>query len=329
MTTRILTGAYTSTYQLQAPITNLGIAASGYLEAGLTTGSTSTPFQIFNYGKISQSVYVGITAVDIVGAADVTNGSSLSTAASIVGPRFGILNESGVAGTVTNLGTIRATFAASADPRAIDLTAGGVVTNGGAANPTALIQSQDYGVVITGNVGTVTNYATITGVGGSGAIGVLLGNGGGVTNGSAEEDQALIKGTWTAISGAGTVANFATVSGGYLGVKMQGGVVTNGSSADTFAYIGGTRYVIDVVLAAGTINNFGYVSGRGNGAIPAAIYLGAGGVVTNGSASDTSAKIRGGEGVWAEGAAATVTNYGQIVGHYGGATRSIWLVAER
>ena len=66
--------------------------------------------------------------------------------------------------------------------------------------------------------------------------------------------------------------------------------------------------------AAGTVTNFGTIGGKGFTGF--GVYLPAGGVVTNGSASDAKALIEAGAGVRASNA--TVANFGRIQGSYTG-----------
>jgi hypothetical protein len=189
------------------------------------------------------------------------------------------------------------------------------VTNGSAADATALIESSYATVQVGGGPAVVRNYGTIQGQGASG-LGVYLFSGGAVTNGSATDTKAVI----AAYGGAGvkalavaTVANFGTILGLPYGVHIRsGGAVTNGSATDTTALIEGNKGVY-AHYGSAKVTNFGTIQGR----TQAGVSLFTGGSVINGSAADTTALITAYfSGVETLGVA-TVTNFGTIAGTAG------------
>ncbi len=238
--------------------------------------------------------------------------------------------------TVVNYGRVTASNLAIG----VYLYSGGSVTNGAAAIRTAKITG-GLGVIIGEAAGTVTNFGTIQGLGassgGAEGNGVILVEGGTITNGTASDNTALISGA-TAIATygrAGTINNFGTLKGtaAPAGVPVvflhAGGSLTNGSATDTAAYIGGSngQHYLDPILAKGaaaTVTNFGSIVGdasyvnNGGGLsfyLSTAIDLQDGGAVTNGTTADAGAYIRGTYGVVIENAAGTVTNNGFILSY--------------
>ena len=189
---------------------------------------------------------------------------------------------------------------------------GGSVTNGSAKDTTALIQGW-RGVQLGNNkynladgAGTVTNFGRIYGDTRSGVLiyGYLNEVGGGViTNGSAKDLTATIHGgaasDGVAFEGpAATVKNFGTITGANGAFLALAGTVTNGSSMDTTAVLGtaalgaeiGTSVSAGVMGYQGavTVSNFAFIGGADG------VYLGAGGVVTNGAAgANSTAEIVG------------------------------------
>src|SRR5579872_3063672 len=209
------------------------------------------------------------------------------------------------------------------------LVSGGSITNGSATDKTASISGGVDGVKFgIHGVGTVNNFGTIanTGTNPSGA-GVWAGGSASVVNGSTADTGALITGYFEGVKLSGTassVVNFGTILAtgtsttvGFasLGIYMQtGGSVTNGSNADTAASIIGGNWGLDIVQAPGTVANFGTI--KGVGTLARGIVLGAGGSVTNGSTTDTSAYIGGADknGVYIGGtSSSTVVNFGTIL----------------
>jgi hypothetical protein len=327
MTTKILTGVYFSTYDLTSPVTTLSIAASGYLLAGLTASATGT-YTLVNNGEVKGAAY----GVSLAGKGFVTNAGTIVSSSTTAGAGGVILAAGGsltnAAGALISgyygalLGTSTSTLANDGAILAtgrygVKLTGGGLITNGGTGDTTALIRGED--AVVFGLPGTLRNFGTVAGVGTGGAGGVLS-TGGTVINGSAGDRTADIQGAVAGLivtGAAAAVTNYgsvrATGSSG-LGIDLAaGGLVVNGSSADTSALIEG-NVGVQILAQAGTVKNFGAIHGGAaivSGTI-AGVYLSGGGVVTNGTTIDTSAVIDGIFGAYAKSIAATVNNFGAI-----------------
>ena len=141
--------------------------------------------------------------------------------------------------------------------------------------------------------------------------GVVLSDGGSVTNGSTGDAAAAISGKQNGVNVAGTsgtVLNFGTISGASSqGVNLQGGgSVTNGSTADGTASIFGFGGV-QVAGTGASVSNFGTISGIRSDAI----YLQNGGSVTNAEGATILGRFNG---VDVRKAAGTVGNLGTIGG---------------
>jgi hypothetical protein len=156
-----------------------------------------------------------------------------------------------------------------------------------------------------------TSYYYFGGAGGAGGAGCWLGAGGTVIN------TGEIAGGEGGKYGSGSKVGYQGSYGVYGdGVYLpKGGVVTNGSTAATFARI----YGYAGVRAAGkaTVTNFGTIGSYFQG-----VVLDAGGVVTNGSKTSTTASIYG---VSISGVGA-LTNFGTIDGYGVGATGAVRVV---
>ncbi len=302
-------------------VTNGSAAYTAARIAGALSGvlSLAAAATIANYGTIQSTGTAG-EGVYLGGGGAVTNGSTGDTAALIEGA-FGVVVTHASA-TIANFGTIQ-----GANGDGIYLKAGGTVTNGSASDSAASI-SGFYGVLAFGS-SAITNYGVIQGVG----AGVALAAGGSVTNGSAAHTTASISGVRGVSAGypSATIANYGTIHGSRFGVTLTaGGTVTNGSTSDTSALISGTGGASGPLFGveagqSATVVNYGTILAT-NGASTyslggsIAVYLTAGGSVTNGSADDITALIVGPGGVVAAGATATtVTNFGTIEGTVGAA----------
>ncbi len=231
-----------------------------------------------------------------------------------------VYGSAGTAWSITNNGSLAGATGG------IELEGGGSVTNGSRSATTASISGYREGVLIQGGLGTVINDGAITGTATSvTSYGICLSSGGVVINGSSGVTNASISSAaYTSygvfISGAvGTVTNHGTITSRYAGTRFpgfhstgvffgDGGVVTNGSSADTAAYILG-----GVVLGGtGSVTNFG---GIGH------VDLYSGGSVTNGSNTDISAFISGGGDFYVGPAVSIEGSPGHVL-NYGGISRS-------
>src|SRR5437588_11720214 len=117
---------------------------------------------------------------------------------------------------------------------------------------------------------TVSNYGTIAGGGGSfSGSGIVFETGGAVTNGQG----GLISGSFAGIDiiGAGypnNVVNVGTIAGSVAGVYIKGAgntSLTNGASGAGGATISGGSVGVDINGGGGnfTVNNFGAIPGGG------------------------------------------------------------------
>jgi hypothetical protein len=237
-----------------------------------------------------------------------------------------IYGAPGFAWTVTNLGTIEGggPIGASDFPigEAVHLTAGGVVTNGQSGSSDGIIRGRGTVVDIEGGSGNVTNFGTIEGSGSDFTYGVLLRDGGSVSNGeSGSTGGSIVGGTGVSIWGSGTVINFGTIAGdatgdiisGYAdGVALFQGSVTNGQSGSDGGLITGYDTGVLISQGSGTVTNFGTITG-GN---IAGVFLEAGGSVEN------FGSIEGWIGVNFSGTLpGTVTNVGTVIGDGGTAVQ--------
>jgi hypothetical protein len=341
MTTKILSGIYTTEFNLTTPVTTLTVSASGYLGAGLTATGTGT-YTIVNDGHIvSSSAYaLGLAGRGVVtNAGTISSTSTTSGAGVLLGNGGLITNEAGglitgyfgigvetSAGTVINDGKVVAT-----GTYGVLLQAGGFITNGSSTDTTATLEGEIG--FLSDLSATVHNYGTIATNGTSGAGGYLK-DGGSFTNGSASDTSALVSvvGIGVAVAGAaGTVVNYGTVRalgtmGAAVGIE-DGGAVVNGSAKDKTAILEGSGLGVAVVAQAGTLTNFGTILGGYSymGSPPnAGAYFKDGGVATNGSSTDKTARIGGALALAFEGAPGTVSNFGTI----GGISSEIGVIME-
>jgi hypothetical protein len=186
-----------------------------------------------------------------------------------------------------------------------------------------------YGVAIYGPAGqfwTVLNLGTVAATGTPG-IGIEFLSGGLVINGAIGSTSgagmaAAAMQNWGATGNTGTVGSSSATSGatapnGGGAGPMQAGV-TNRASVASGALITAPSIAVDISGSAGTVTNYGTISGTGTSG--SGVHLYAGGTVTNGADGATAALITGADsGVNITGAAGTVTNAGTITatGAYG------------
>ncbi|MCX7380748.1 MAG: hypothetical protein NT133_04845, partial [Alphaproteobacteria bacterium] len=302
--------------------TNRNALISGY-GAGISVGGGNSTIVNFGTvratgtstvaGQLSQGIYLAF-------GGSVTNGSPTDTAAYIGAPAFGVDIEHN-AGTVVNFGTIKGT-SASANSRGVVLGAGGTLTNGSETSTAAYIYSTNRnGVYVGSNPGTVTNFGLIKS---TGRNGVVLINGGTVTNGSTADTTATINAARSPVYTRGAtfsvINNFGTLTAGTAGrsgvnLYTGNGSVTNGSATSTTARIIGGNYSFGVYGGGSnvTVANFGTIQ-AGTG-----IVTRNGGIITNGSTTDTVAVIRSSTGN-SDGisngntGALNVSNFGTITG---------------
>jgi hypothetical protein len=287
----------------------------------------------------------GLYSIDIQGGGSVTNGTNGNTIASVGN---GITISQG-AGTVVNIGTIGApetathlSFGRSTTyGTSIVLAAGGTVTNDDAS------ASIDHGITISGGPGSVSNTGTIgaaisdasyvTGIHryshySSTSRSISLADGGTVINGGGAITNGI-----SISGGAATIVNDGTIGGptdysakfyynrftyrlfsvGYSLNLTAGGSVTNGGPTDTAANIAN-----GIVISGGTgqVVNYATIGGPSTYLLPGryykpihsfgpGIHVGAGSAVTNGSNTDTVARIT--NGILIDGAG-NVLNFGTI-----------------
>ena len=270
---------------------------------------------VLNFGTV-KTTGTG-NAIGFSSGGSVINGARTATGALINSAGIDI-DIAGGGGTVTNFGRILDSGTAHS---AIVLAEGGKVTNGASGSSTALISSALRGVNVKADLATVANFGTIrvTSSGTSGA-GVLLEGGGSVTNGAVGATAALITSTRRGVNAenvAATVTNYgaihslATAGTASQGIELSaGGVVRNGSATVRGAVVSAVYgSAIAIAGGAGTVVNFATIANTG--ALNAAVYLGAGGLLSN------SGLIAGSAGAVALGAtasAARVVNSGTLKG---------------
>ncbi len=305
-------------------VTNGSLADTAAVIAGTDAiGAVGGAATVRNFGTISSrnpGTSILSAGVYLTDGGAVTNGAPGDLAAVIEG--FNGVVIKGAIGTVTNFAAIGGRHGEVGAA----LLDGGTITNGSDTDLTAVIEGY-VGAAITGARGTIANFGTLEGALGAGTITVLDGAyltaGGVVTNGDSGDTSALIKGAIGvyAKSKSTTVTNFGTITDVAIrgatfgaGVALEGGGrITNGAVGDTAALISGHVIGSAVSGATGTVTNLGTIRGAILGGI--GVYLGAGGLISNGGPGETGALISAGIGVSANGSAlATVTNLGTITG---------------
>ena len=265
------------------------------------TGAAGT---VTNSGSIASTKYGG---VELVKGGSVTN----SAGASITGGSVGVYVGTGASGTVTNSGSINA---ANATGAGVDLAGGGSITN----NSGGSISGGGFGVFTTGALATLSNSGSI-----SGSHGVGLLAGGSVTNAASASISGQVAGVFTQ-GGAATLSNAGSISAtAGAGADIEGGgSITNLAGAT----ISGSAFGVFLTGGSGTVTNAGTISGAtdaidlaGGGSITNnsggsisgshGINLAAGGSVTNAASASITGQLAG---VFAQGAAATLSNAGSI-----------------
>jgi hypothetical protein len=313
MTTRILTGTYSSGYTLSASYTALSIAASGVVH-----GVTAT-----NFG------YGGGVGVLVSFVAPVTNSGQVFGG----GGAGGYPGSSKIAPGPGGSGGMGADLTAGGYLYNQNTIAGGAGGQGGGAPHGASGGGGGDGVHL-GAAGTVNNSASIGGgQGGVGGLGTTGGAGGGGGVGLSTAGVAAVFNSGTVTGGTGGVGGSSNASGagnggtggmGGAGVVLAAGgsIVNSGSirggqgGAAGAGINGGSNGTVGtggdgvVLVAAGTLSNTGHIEGYDDG-----VRLETGGKVANGAATATYAQINGLDGVYSgAGGAATVTNFGSLSG---------------
>ena len=152
MTTHTITGTYASGYAMTPPVTDLTVAASGYVEGNGVTSPASGlgAYTLVNDGKIK----AGPWGVYLYSGGSVINGGADDTTAQTSGG-IGVIVGFG-AGTVVNDATIQGVGVSNggAEGNGVVLSQGGEITNGAASDTSALIAgataASDYGQAATG-----------------------------------------------------------------------------------------------------------------------------------------------------------------------------------
>ena len=216
------------------------------------------PGQINNTGAISASVDDGAA---LFAGGTITNGTTGSIEGLVGAHAAGVFVQGG-SGNLQNDGIVKG------NNFGVFLLAGGSVTNG-AGNASASISAEgvgvsgtSFGIFVTGNPATVTNYGTIDGGPAAGSEGAELDQGGNVTN----NPGGTIRGTGFGVfiasnsGSSATVTNAGAISGTIASVEFAGTgantLTLQTGSTLTGAAIGST--------ASGATNAL-VLEGKGNG----------------------------------------------------------------
>lgn len=306
----VLLGAGGSVTNGSSRNTTARITAPGY---GVM--SWNAPATVANFGTIDGTPGVGRltpAGISLQAGGSIINGSATDTVALVLG-KYGVVARGSL--DVANFGTIRGSAPGGPMGGGIYFYHGGSLTNGSAADTTALVEG---GVGVSGfDPLAVSNFGTIAGTG----VGADFHDGGSLVNGSTTDTGALIEGRYGVISSGGAIiaTNFGTIeaSGDYGFVFYGGGSLTNGSPGDKAARIVGSIGGVFIGNSPATISNFGTVAGSPGSGIRVSVNSAGPTIIVNGSLADTAALIEGAYGVTTDGRspeAVTITNFGTIAG---------------
>jgi hypothetical protein len=284
----IIGSTYDGVYLGSGSVTNGQLGSTAALIEGGASGEGvwigATPATVTNFATIIG----GLSGVYLQSGGTLTNGAVADTGALINGAAEGVLL--GAAGSVLNYATVLANGSDASQPViGAFLEAGGTVEN---LTTAALVYGLEWGAVVEGGAGFVTNLGTIQAAATSG-LGVDLEAGGTIVNGTTAGSTALIAGGSNATADGVRIAAGAAGSGalvlndgtieGTVGVDFQslapeasGTLVNNGlvdSSSDD-AVVFGTGVERLVLQSAGTF--VGSVIGGTNAGDSTTLELAAG-----------------------------------------------------
>src|SRR5439155_16149044 len=170
---------------------------------------------------------------------------------------------SGVAWTITNLGTVESI---GVQGIGISLASGGFVTNGQSGSTAGYIAGTRFGIQIKGASGRIVNYGTIRGLAGGESVYLL--NGGTVTNAGTLIGRYGVG--FTGAPGSSRIAfNFGLIDAYGSGFALVTGVALADPLVNTGTILatntGGTTGAVGVL--GYTLVNSGTISATGSGAV--------------------------------------------------------------
>jgi hypothetical protein len=225
--------------------------------------------------------------------ANVVDGTTISTSRT-AGLEITLATENPV--DITSTGRIVTTglYAIEDTVQAVD-----AITNSGK------LQGQ-YGVDVYGAGSPIVNYGSIAGTAGDGVFFIDSGT---LTNGSTTDKTASISGSAAALGIRGstrpdTVTNYGSLVSANKAVSDTGTTLLTVNNYGKISGTNGGGIVTDGTLS---LSNFGSITGGS--------YAYEGGKIVNGSTTDTTASITGGDAIFIGGTTATtVTNFGNVEG---------------
>jgi hypothetical protein len=242
---------FVNTYGLIRYLDRPAKAVGGYITGGTDGVELSASGTVTNY----DTIHGGVTGVDLGSSGEVINEST----GIIRGGSYAGVSVAG-ASTVENYGTI--------ESQADGIVSTSRVVNGSAADTSALVTSSgNAGVRISSDAASLTNFGTIVDSTLSPTLsiwGVIALNDATVTNGSASDPTAAIKGgLWLDnISGSAALGRNLGLIEGYNeeALDMSYGSFINGEAHHTFGTIEGVNGGVGLGNDA-TLTNFGEIEG--------------------------------------------------------------------